>query len=104
MNVRVLQLYAEESSEDNDPDEADIDNADYDSNYDDDASATHDYSGDYHTPLTYSSSSELTEITPTPMSTHLDSNKTIGELLTVLHKVEAKRGDEFEKNIRENYK
>ncbi|XP_012225181.1 uncharacterized protein [Linepithema humile] len=99
------QLYAEESSEDNDPDEADIDNADYDSNYDDDGSATHDYSGDYHPPLTYNSSSELTEITsPMPISTHFDSNKTISELLSTLRKVEAKRGDEFEKNVRENHK
>lgn len=103
MNMRVTQLYTEESSEDNDPNEADIENADYDSNYDDDGSATHDYSGDYHTSFTYSSSSELTEMS-TPMPMHFNSNKTIGELLAALHKVEVKREDEFEKNIRGNHK
>ncbi|XP_012058468.1 PREDICTED: uncharacterized protein LOC105621609 [Atta cephalotes] len=103
------QLYAEESTEDNDPGEADIDNADYDSNYDDDGSASHDYSGDYHTPLTYGARpSDFLDITstsiPIPTSPDPGANEDMVELLTALHKVEAKHGQDFERDIRENHK
>jgi len=104
----ALQLYAEEPTEDNDPGETDIDNADYDSNYDD-GSALHDYSGDYHTPLTYGARpSDFFDITSTsiPISTSLnpDANEDMVELLAALRKVETKHGQDFEKNIRENHK
>lgn len=103
------QLYAEESTEDNDPGEADIDNADYDSNYDD-GSASHDYSGDYHTPLTYGArSSDLLDISSTsspsiPTSPDPGTNEDMVQLLAALRKVEAKRGHDFERNIQENHK
>lgn len=105
----ALQLYAEESTEDNDPGEADIDNADYDSNYDDDGSAVHDYSGDYHTPLTYGArSSDFVDITstsmPIPTSPDPGANEDMVELLAALRKVEAKHGQDFERNVRENHK
>lgn len=105
----ALQLYAEESTEDNDPGEADIDNADYDSNYDD-GSASHDYSGDYHTPLTYGArSSDLLDISSTsspsiPTSPDPGTNEDMVQLLAALRKVEAKRGHDFERNIQENHK
>ncbi|XP_024871103.1 uncharacterized protein LOC112454116 isoform X1 [Temnothorax curvispinosus] len=100
------QLYAEESTEDNDPGEADIDNADYDSNYDDDGSASHDYSGDYHTPLTYGArSSDFLDVTttsiPIPTSPDPGANEDMVKLLAALRKVEAKH---FERNVRENHK
>ncbi|XP_012536919.1 uncharacterized protein LOC105837019 [Monomorium pharaonis] len=103
------QLYAEESTEDNDPSETDIDNSDYDSNYDDDGSASHDYSGDYHTPLTYGArSSDFRDITstsiPIPTPPEPGVNEDMVELLTALRKVEAKHGQDFEKNVRENHK
>ncbi|XP_011064432.1 PREDICTED: uncharacterized protein LOC105152076 isoform X2 [Acromyrmex echinatior] len=103
------QLYAEESTEDNDPGEADIDNADYDSNYDDDGSASHDYSGDYHTPLTYGARpSDFLDITstsiPIPTSPDPGANEDMVELLAALRKVEAKHGQDFERDIRENHK
>ncbi|XP_072763207.1 uncharacterized protein Egr isoform X2 [Anoplolepis gracilipes] len=71
------ELY--ESSEDNDPDEADIDNADYDSNYDDDSSASHDSPDNSRTFLTYGSKplGFLTTTTSAPTST--DSHKAIVE-------------------------
>ncbi|KAG5317852.1 EIGER protein, partial [Pseudoatta argentina] len=97
------QLYAEESTEDNDPGEADIDNADYDSNYDDDGSASHDYSGDYHTPLTYGARpSDFLDITstsiPIPTSSDPGANEDMVELLAALRKVEAKHGQNFERD------
>ncbi|KAL0101692.1 hypothetical protein PUN28_019097 [Cardiocondyla obscurior] len=104
------QLYAEESTEDNDPGETDIDNADYDSNYDDDGStSSHDYSGDYHTPLTYGArSSDFPDITstsmPIPTSADPGANEDMVELLAALRKVEAKHGQNFERNVRENHK
>lgn len=100
---KAFELYAEESSEDNDPDEASNDNADNDYNYDDDGSATNDYSDDHHTSLTYSSSSELTEMS-TPMPMHFNSTETISNLMAALHKVVAEHGDELDKNVRENHK
>lgn len=106
----ALQLYAEESTEDNDPGEADIDNADYDSNYDDDGSASHDFSGDYHIPLTYGARSsdflDLPTSTSVPVPTSADpgTNEDMVQLLAALHKVEAKRGQDFERNVRENHK
>ncbi|XP_018374544.1 PREDICTED: uncharacterized protein LOC108768575 isoform X2 [Trachymyrmex cornetzi] len=103
------QLYAEESTEDNDPGETDIDNADYDSNYDDDGSASHDYSGDYHTPLTYGARpSDFLDVTstsiPIPTSPDPGANEDMVELLAALRKVEAKHGQDFERDIRENHK
>ncbi|XP_011875018.1 PREDICTED: uncharacterized protein LOC105565988 isoform X2 [Vollenhovia emeryi] len=103
------QLYAEESTEDNDPGETDIDNADYDSNYDDDGSASHDYAGDYHTPLTYGArSSDFHGITstsiPVPTSSDPGTNEDMVELLATLRKVEAKHEQDFERNLRENHK
>ncbi|XP_018392639.1 PREDICTED: uncharacterized protein LOC108771754 isoform X2 [Cyphomyrmex costatus] len=103
------QLYAEESTEDNDPNETDIDNADYDSNYDDDGSALHDYSGDYYTPLTYGArpsdflDSTSTSI-PIPTSPDPGTNEDMIELLAALRKIEAKHGQDFERDIRENHK
>lgn len=107
----ALQLYAEESTEDSDPGEADIDNADYDSNYDDDGSASHDYSGDYHTPLTYGArSSDFLDVpststsVPVPTSADPGTNEDMVQLLAALRKVEAKRGQDFERNVRENHR
>ncbi|KAK2588514.1 hypothetical protein KPH14_001090 [Odynerus spinipes] len=83
------QLYAGESTDEEDPGEVDIENAEYDSNYDDeDSSVSHDYSAD----------SETTS-TPDPVS-----DKTLVEILAALRKVEAKRGEEFEKNVRDNHR
>lgn len=73
-----MQLYAE-SSEDNDPGEADIDNADYDSNYDDDGSASHDYT-DNSRLLTYGSRSvDFLKTTTTSVPTSMDPHKAIVE-------------------------
>ncbi|KAL6254673.1 hypothetical protein P5V15_013980 [Pogonomyrmex californicus] len=107
------QLYAEESTEDDDDDddagETDIDNADYDSNYDDDSSASHDYSGDYHAPLSYGTkSSDFLEITstsiPIPTSPDPGANEDMVKLLATLRKVETKHRQDFGKNVRENHK
>ncbi|XP_011164420.2 uncharacterized protein LOC105199158 isoform X2 [Solenopsis invicta] len=103
------QLYAEESTEDNDSSETDIDNADYDSNYDDDGSASHDYSGDYRSPLIYGSrSSDFRDVTstsiPIPTSQDPGVNEDMVELLAALRKVEAKHEQDFEKNVQENRK
>lgn len=74
-----MQLYAE-SSEDNDPGETDIDNADYDSNYDDDGSASHDYTDNPRTLLTYGSRSVgFLKTTTTSVPTSMDPNKAIVE-------------------------
>lgn len=104
-----MQLYAEESTEDNDSSETDIDNADYDSNYDDDGSASHDYSGDYRSPLIYGSrSSDFRDVTstsiPIPTSQDPGVNEDMVELLAALRKVEAKHEQDFEKNVQENRK
>lgn len=103
------QLYAEESNDEDDPGEADIDNADYDSNYEDDVSSAHDYSGDYHTPPTYGARSSdfpdaSSTIEPVPSPPDPTSNKELVELLATLRKIEAKRGQEFEKNVREGHR
>ncbi|KAL6424675.1 hypothetical protein ACFW04_009976 [Cataglyphis niger] len=72
----LKELYAE-SSEDNDPGEADIDNADYDSNYDDDGSASHDYTDNPRTLLTYGSRSvDFLKTTSVPT---MDPHKAIVE-------------------------
>lgn len=79
--IKALKELYGESSEDNDPGEADIDNADYDSNYDDDGSASHDYPDNSRTLLTYgsrSSGSLKTTTTSVPMSTP-DPHKAIVE-------------------------
>ncbi|KAM0728045.1 Protein eiger [Formica fusca] len=74
----LKELYAE-SSEDNDPGEADIDNADYDSNYDDDGSASHDYT-DNSRLLTYGSRSvDFLKTTTTSVPTSMDPHKAIVE-------------------------
>lgn len=74
----LKELYAE-SSEDNDPGEADIDNADYDSNYDDDGSASHDYT-DNSRLLTYGSRSvDFLKTTTTSVPTSMDPHKAIIE-------------------------
>ncbi|XP_029168817.1 protein eiger isoform X2 [Nylanderia fulva] len=80
--IKTLKELYEESSEDNDPGEADIDNADYDSNYDDDGSASHDYPDNSRTLLTYDSRSSgfLKTATSLPTSTEPDySHKAITE-------------------------
>lgn len=69
-----MQLYRE-ASEDSDPEEADIDNADYDANYEDDSSASHDYTDNSRTRLTYNSRSlgflkTITTSAPTPTDSH----------------------------------
>lgn len=68
-----MQLYRE-ASEDSDPDEADIDNADYDSNYEDDSSASQDDSDYSRARLTYGSRSlgflKTTTSAPTPTNSH----------------------------------
>lgn len=103
-------MYGEKSTEDDDPGEADIDYADYDSNYDDDSSASHDYSGEVpgnqHVPLTYGSRpSDFPEITSTPIPTSPKSySNPILQLMEFVSKAEAKRGQEFEKNVRDNHK
>lgn len=105
-----MQLYGEKSTEDDDPGEADIDYADYDSNYDDDSSASHDYSGELpgnqHAPLIYGSRpSDFPEITSTsvPTSPKPYSDPFL-QLVELMNKAETKRGQEFEKNARENHK
>ncbi|EFN81358.1 hypothetical protein EAI_00347 [Harpegnathos saltator] len=104
------QLYGEKSSEDDDPGEADIDYADYDTNYDDDSSTSHDYSGELpgnqHVPLIYGSRpSDFPEITSTPAPTspkpHTNPFLILMEFLST---AETKRGQELEKNMRENHK
>ncbi|CAL1678728.1 unnamed protein product [Lasius platythorax] len=90
--IKTLKELYEESSEDNDPGEADIDNADYDSNYDDDGSASHDYPDNSRTLLTYDSRSSSflkTTTTSVPTSTDLD----------YLHKAIAENKQETYKNI-----
>ncbi|XP_050461479.1 protein eiger isoform X2 [Cataglyphis hispanica] len=69
----LKELYAE-SSEDNDPGEADIDNADYDSNYDD--STSHDYTDNPRTLLTYGSRS-VDFLKTTSVPTSMDPHKAI---------------------------
>lgn len=67
-----------EASEDSDPDEADIDNAEYDSSYEDDDSASHDDSDNSRARLTYDSrllGFLTTTTTSAPM--HTDSHKAI---------------------------
>lgn len=103
------QLYAEESNDEDDPGEADIENADYDSNYEDDVSSAHDYSGDYHTPPSYGSRpSDFPEASstmqPVPSPPEPSSDKELVEVLATLRKIEAKRGQEFEKNVREGHR
>ncbi|XP_020279987.1 protein eiger isoform X2 [Pseudomyrmex gracilis] len=99
------QLYTEESTEDNDPGEADIDNADYDSNYNDDDSTSRDYTDD-RTSLSYDSKLDLSEITSTSVPAlypESESNRAM-EILTAFRKAETKRGEKFVKNVRESHK
>lgn len=53
--IKTLKKLYREASEDSDPDEADIDNADYDSNYEDESSASQDDSDYSRARLTYGS-------------------------------------------------
>lgn len=97
-----MQLYAEESSEDNDPGEADIENADYDSDYDDDSSESRDYSGDDRIPLTYGSEpSDASANTSTSTSSSPDSDIPVN-LTATSRKAEMKYGRE--KDARESHK
>lgn len=70
-----MQLYRE-ASEDSDPDEADIDNADYDSNYEDESSASQDDSDYSRARLTYGSRLGFLKTTT---SAPTNSHKTIVE-------------------------
>ncbi|XP_015587440.1 uncharacterized protein LOC107264080 [Cephus cinctus] len=98
------EINAEEGNEeDDDSGEADIDNADYDSSYDDEFPGSHDYSSDYHASGYSTRSSEFSQATKADKDT-AGSDKDLKEMLEALHKVEAKRGPEFEKNVRENNK
>lgn len=95
------QLYAEESNDDDDSGEADIDNADYDSNYDDDTSS-HDYLTDYHSSLTFGARpsdfpDSSSTIAPVPSPPELSTDKAIMELWAAVRKVEAKHGQELKK-------
>ncbi|GAB1868408.1 TNF family profile domain-containing protein [Camponotus japonicus] len=72
--IKTLKKLYREASEDSDPDEADIDNADYDSNYEDDSSASQDDSDYSRARLTYGSRSlgflKTTTSAPTPTNSH----------------------------------
>lgn len=107
---KTLEEQLNESTEINEPD---IYNADYDSNYDDDGSASHDYSDRVYipfSPVTYGRGRSLDfhDVTstsvPIPTSPDPGANKDMVELLAALRKVEAKHGQDFERNVRENHK
>ncbi|XP_014481838.1 PREDICTED: uncharacterized protein LOC106748119 isoform X2 [Dinoponera quadriceps] len=104
------QLYDEKPAEDDDPGEADIDYADYDSNYDDDSSASHDYSGELpgnqRVPLTYGSRpSDFPETTSTPIPTSTKPHPDpLLQLVELMNKAAAERGQKLEKYVRENHK
>ncbi|XP_017760746.1 PREDICTED: uncharacterized protein LOC108551193 isoform X2 [Eufriesea mexicana] len=97
------QLYAEESNDDDNPEEADINNADYDSNYEDDTFSSHDYSTDYHSPPIFGARpsdfpDSSSTIAPVPSTSDINSDKTIMELIPAIRKVEAKHSQELKKN------
>ncbi|XP_076243116.1 TNF superfamily member 12 eiger [Calliopsis andreniformis] len=105
------KLYAQESNdEDEDPTEGDIDNVDYDSNYDDDAFSSHDYSLDY-TPPTYGArpsdfpdfSSTISPV-PSPSELQESSDQAMMELLAAVRKAEVKHDQELKKNVKENHR
>lgn len=98
-----LQLYAEESNDDDNPEETDINNADYDSNYEDDTFSSHDYSTDYHSPPMFGSRpsdfpDSSSTIAPVPSPTETNADKTIMEVIPTIRKVEAKHSQELKKN------
>lgn len=93
------QLYTEMyNDDDDDPDEADIDNADYDSNYDDDAFSSHDYS-----PVFGARPSDIPDfsstIAPVPSPPGLSADKTLLKLATA-RKVEVKYNQESMKSYK----
>ncbi|XP_026674551.1 protein eiger [Ceratina calcarata] len=87
------QLYAE--SNDDDPSETDIDNMDYESNYDEENFSSHDYSSDYQDIPKYGAKpSDFPDstIAPVPTPPELSTNKAIvEELLAAVRKVETKQ-------------
>ncbi|XP_015437370.1 PREDICTED: uncharacterized protein LOC107192589 [Dufourea novaeangliae] len=102
------QLYAGESNDDDDSGEADIDNADYDSNYED-TYALQDYSSDYHSPLSYGARpSDFPEysstIAPVPSPPEPSTDKAALEMLAATRRTDANDGQESKKNGRSGHR